>query len=360
MERFLTDIAAIAGHPYILCIVLIALVFDFINGFHDAANSVATIVGTRVLRPRYAVLWAAFWNFAAAWVFGVHVANTVAKWIHPEFISPDVILAGLSGAIIWNLITWLLKLPTSSSHALLGGFVGAAFAGAWRFDGVVATSRILLTIEFIVISPAIGFVLGLICMVSVALFLKLKRASRTRTNRFFRFVQLGSAATYSLGHGTNDAQKTMGIIVALLFASIWSDDQAAFAAGNAEFPFWIVLVCHGAIGLGTLCGGWRIIHTMASCLTKLVPSQGACAETAAAMSLFLATWGGIAVSTTHTIVGAIVGVGIIKRFSAVRWGLASQIVWAWIFTIPASALLASLAYALIIGIRNLSAYIPMP
>jgi len=345
---------AIAGHPYILCIVLAALVFDFINGFHDAANSVATIVGTRVLRPRYAVLWAAFWNFVAAWVFGVHVANTVAKWVNPAFITPDVVLAGLSGAIIWNLITWLLKLPTSSSHALLGGFIGAALVGAWRLTGVVAVSRILVTVEFIVISPAIGFVLGLMFMVLVTFFLK--RAPRTKMNRFFRLVQLGSAAAYSLGHGTNDAQKTMGIIAALLFASIWSHDQATFAAGKAEFPFWIVLVCHATIGLGTLCGGWRIIHTMASRLTKLVPHQGACAEAAAAVSLFLAAWGGIAVSTTHTIVGAIVGVGAIKRLSAVRWGLASQVVWAWLFTIPASALLAFLSYALIVGVRNLFAY----
>lgn len=357
MERFLIDVTAIAGHPYILCIVLVALVFDFVNGFHDAANSVATIVGTRVLRPRYAVLWAAFWNFVAAWVFGVHVANTVAKWIEPAFISPDVILAGLSGAIVWNLITWILKLPTSSSHALLGGFVGAALIGAWRFTGVVDTSRILLTVAFIVISPAIGFVLGLIFMVSVALFLKLTRASRRRMNRFFRFIQLGSAAAYSLGHGTNDAQKTMGIIAALLFASIWSHEQTTFAAGKAEFPFWIVLICHGAIGLGTLCGGWRIIHTMASRLTKLVPYQGACAETAAAMCLFFAAWAGIAVSTTHTIVGAIIGVGITKRLSAVRWGLAGQIVWAWIFTIPAAALLASLSYVMIVGVRNFFIYI---
>lgn len=357
MERFLTDIAAIAGHPYICCIVLAALVFDFINGFHDAANSVATIVGTRVLRPRYAVLWAACWNFVAAWVFGVHVANTVAKWVEPSFITPDVVLAGLSGAIIWNLITWLLKLPTSSSHALLGGFIGAALAGAWRLTGVIATSRILVTIGFIVISPAIGFVLGLMFIVLVMLVLK---ALRAHMNRFFRFVQLGSAAAYSLGHGTNDAQKTMGIIAALLFASIWSDDQATFAAGKAEFPFWIVLACHAAIGLGTLCGGWRIIHTMAFRLTKLVPHQGACAETAAAISLFIAAWGGIAVSTTHTIVGAIVGVGVIKRLSAVRWGLASQIVWAWLFTIPAAALFASLSYALIVGVRNFFAYTNMP
>lgn len=354
MERFLTDAMAIAGHPYIFCIVLTALVFDFINGFHDAANSVATIVGTRVLRPGYAVLWAACWNFVAAWVFGVHVANTVAKWIEPAYINPDVVLAGLSGAIAWNLITWILKLPTSSSHALLGGFIGAAFAGAWRVIGVVNTSRVLVTVEFILISPAIGFILGLVFVVLVTLLLK--RAPRTKTNRFFRLIQLGSAAAYSLGHGTNDAQKTMGIIAALLFASIWSGDQAIFAAGKAEFPFWIVLVCHGAIGLGTLCGGWRIIHTMASRLTKLIPHQGACAEAAAAVSLFLAAWGGIAVSTTHTIVGAIVGVGAIKRLSAVRWGLASQVVWAWLFTIPASAILASLFYALIVGIRNLFIY----
>lgn len=358
MERFFVDVAAIVGHPYILCIVLVALVFDFINGFHDAANSVATIVGTRVLRPGYAVLWAAFWNFMAAWVFGVHVANTVAKWVYPEFINPDVVLAGLSGAIIWNLITWILKLPTSSSHALLGGFVGSAFAGAWRFEGVVATSRILVTMEFIVISPAIGFIFALACMTAVTFFFK--RMSRIRMNRAFRFVQLCSAAAYSLGHGTNDAQKTMGIISALLFASIWSHDQTAYTAGKMGFPFWIVLVCHGAIALGTLCGGWRIIHTMATRLTKLMPYQGACAETAAAISLFLAAYAGIAVSTTHTIVGAIVGVGAIKRLSAVRWGLASQVVWAWIFTIPAAAILASFSYVLIAGVRNLFAYISMP
>ena len=350
MHAFITDVGQILANPYIAMIILAALAFDYINGFHDAANSVATIVGTRVLRPYQAVLWAAFFNFVAAWVFGVHIANTVAKWVNASYVTADVILAGLGGAIVWNLITWILKLPTSSSHALLGGLVGAALVSAGKWSGVVATGKVLVTAEFIFIAPLIGFGLGTVLLISLSWLLK--NAFRRKIGRSFKFIQLCSAAAYSLGHGTNDAQKTMGIIAALLFASIWQDRQAAFVAGNAEFPFWIVLVCHIAIGLGTLSGGWRIIHTMSSRLTKLRPYQGACAETAAAISLFLTAALGVAVSTTHTIVGAIVGVGAIRRMSAVRWAIAGQVVWAWVLTIPCAGALGALGYLIISLIRN--------
>lgn len=350
MSTVITDFMAILGQPYIACIVLAALVFDFINGFHDAANSIATVVGTRVLRPFYAVLWAAWWNFAAAWFFGVHVADTVAKWVHPSYINADVILAGLIGAILWDLITWVVSLPTSSSHALLGGFAGAAIAHAGQWSGVLEVGKVFATIEFIFIAPLIG--LGLALLFLIALSWAFRGVSPQRVDRLFRVVQLGSAAAYSLGHGTNDAQKTMGIIAALLYASIWQSEQAAFVEGSVGFPFWIVLICHLAIGLGTLAGGRRIIKTMAMKLTKLRPYQGACAETAAAISLFGTSWLGIPVSTTHTIVGAIVGVGAVQKLSAVRWGIASRVVWAWIFTIPASGLIAVIVYLLIATIRQ--------
>lgn len=351
MHAFLADVSQIFSNPYVAIIIFMALVFDYINGFHDSANSVATIVGTRVLRPYQAVLWAAFFNFVAAWVFGVHIANTVAKWVNAAYVTPDVILAGLSGAIVWNLITWLLKLPTSSSHALLGGFVGAALASAGKWSGVITTGKVLVTIEFIFIAPLIGFALG--TMLLIGLSWLLKNAFRRQVGRSFKFVQLCSAALYSLGHGTNDAQKTMGIIAALLYASIWKSQQAGFAAGNVQFPFWIVLVCHVAIGLGTLSGGWRIIHTMSSRLTKLRPYQGACAESAAAISLFVTAALGIAVSTTHTIVGAIVGVGAMRRMSAVRWAVAGQVVWAWIFTIPCAGIVGAIGYGIIFLVRTI-------
>lgn len=352
MLGFLNDAIQIFSYPYAACIITTALVFDYINGFHDAANSVATIVGTRVLRPYQAVLWAAFFNFVAAWVFGVHIANTVAKWVNAAYVTPDLILAGLCGAIAWNLITWLLKLPTSSSHALLGGFVGAAFVSAGKWSGVIDTAKVLVTIEFIFIAPFIGLALGV--MLLTGLMWCLRNATRKRTGKSFKWIQLCSAAAYSLGHGTNDAQKTMGIIAALLYASVWKNQQAAFVAGTAEFPFWIVLVCHLAMGLGTLSGGWRIIHTMSSRLTKLRPYQGACAETAAAISLFVTAALGIAVSTTHTIVGAIVGVGAVRRMSAVRWAVASEVVWAWVLTIPCASAMGGVSYGIIMIIRALA------
>ena len=336
---------ALAGEPWILLIVFVALAFDFVNGFHDAANSIATIVGTRVLRPATAVLWAAWWNFAAAWFFGVAVANTVAKWVQPEFVTAEVIFAGLVGAIVWDLVTWYFSLPTSSSHALLGGFGGAAMAYAGTYSGVLRAGKLLATLEFIVLAPLIGFVLGFaLVLVVVWLF---RRVSAAKMDRGFRVVQLGSAALYSLGHGTNDAQKTMGIIAALLYASIWKAQQGEFQAGHVQFPFWIVLACHLAIALGTMFGGWRIVKTMGLRLTRLRPYGGACAETAAAVSLFASARLGIPVSTTHTITGAIVGVGSVARLSAVRWGIAGRVVWAWVLTIPMSALVGALSYGII-------------
>jgi len=336
---------ALAGEPWILLIVFVALAFDFVNGFHDAANSIATIVGTRVLRPATAVLWAAWWNFAAAWFFGVAVANTVAKWVQPEFVTAEVIFAGLVGAIVWDLVTWYFSLPTSSSHALLGGFGGAAMAYAGTYSGVLRAGKLLATLEFIVLAPLIGFVLGF-ALVLVVVW-SFRRVSAAKMDRGFRVVQLGSAALYSLGHGTNDAQKTMGIIAALLYASIWKAQQGEFQAGHVQFPFWIVLACHLAIALGTMFGGWRIVKTMGLRLTRLRPYGGACAETAAAVSLFASARLGIPVSTTHTITGAIVGVGSVARLSAVRWGIAGRVVWAWVLTIPMSALVGALSYGII-------------
>jgi inorganic phosphate transporter, PiT family len=347
---FLNDLLAIASHPYILLIIFVALAFDFVNGFHDAANSIATVVGTRVLSPAYAVIWAAWWNFAAAWFFGVYVANTVAKWVYPEFVTPDVILAGLLGAVVWDLITWYWGLPTSSSHALLGGFGGAAMAFAGTSSGVLHTGKVLVTVEFIVIAPLIGFALALF-FVTILIRIVWK-ATQAGVDRYFRVIQLGSAAAYSLGHGANDAQKTMGIIAALLFSSIWQAQRATFEAGKVQFPFWIVLVCNLAIALGTMAGGWRIVKTMGMKITKLRPYGGACAETAAAVSLFTSTAMGIPVSTTHTITGAIIGVGAIQRFSAVRWGIARRVVWAWVLTIPASGIMGIVAYWIIAAIRS--------
>ena len=336
---------ALTGEPWIAFIVLAALTFDFVNGFHDAANSIATIVGTRVLRPATAVLWAAWWNFAAAWFFGVAVANTVAKWVEPEFVTTEVIFAGLAGAIVWDLLTWYVGLPTSSSHALLGGFAGAAMAHAGTYSGVVRAGKLLATVEFIVLAPLMGFVLGFGLVLAVVWVFR--AFSAAKMDRWFRVVQLVTAASYSLGHGTNDAQKTMGIIAALLYASIWKSQQAAFEAGDVQFPFWIVLACHLAIALGTMFGGWRIVKTMGLRLTRLRPYGGACAETAAAVSLFSAARLGIPVSTTHTITGAIVGVGSVARLSAVRWGIAGRVVWAWILTIPMSALVGVLTYGVV-------------
>ena len=348
-DALLPTLQALSHEPWVALILLAALVFDFINGFHDAANSIATVVGTRVLRPGAAVLWAAWWNFAAAWFFGVAVANTVAKWVYPQYVTADVIFAGLLGAIVWDLVTWHFGLPTSSSHALLGGFGGAAIVSAGTWDGVLHAGKFIATVQFIVIAPLIGFILALALVLAVVW--AFRNQSPSRVDRLFRVVQLGSAAAYSLGHGTNDAQKTMGIIAALLFSTIWKTNQGLFESGKVEFPFWIVLVCHAAIALGTMAGGWRIVKTMGMRLTKLKPYGGACAETAAAISLFLSAKLGIPVSTTHTITGAIIGVGSIQRASAVRWGIAARVIWAWILTIPMSGLVGAAAYALLTWLR---------
>jgi PiT family inorganic phosphate transporter len=317
--------------PLIAFIILVALAFDFINGFHDAANSIATVVSTRVLTPSQAVVWAAFFNFVAAFGFGVNVARTVGKGIvDPAVVDASVILAGLLGAIAWNLITWYGGIPSSSSHALIGGLSGAAVAKA-GFASLVPAG-LIKTAVFIVLSPMLGLLLGFLFMVVV---LRLFRhSSPSRVDRLFRRLQLVSAAFYSLGHGTNDAQKTMGIIAVLLFT-------AGYLGPEFSVPFWVILAAHAAMGLGTLAGGWRIVKTMGMGITKLKPVGGFCAETAGATMLIGTAVAGIPVSTTHTITGAIVGVGAVSRLSAVRWGIAGRIVWAWILTIPATALMAA-------------------
>jgi PiT family inorganic phosphate transporter len=332
---------------YIVAIVLVAFIFDFSNGFHDSANSIATIVGTRVLKPLPAVLWAASFNFLAAFVVGTAVAKTMGKgMIDVSLVDPNVILGGLIGAIIWNIITWYFGLPSSSSHALIGGYGGAAVAKA-GFHAIIVSgwTKVLL---FIVLSPLIGMALGYGLMVTVMWLFH--RVPPARVDRFFRAAQLASSAFFSLSHGANDAQKTMGIIVGLLVSS-----QALFAAEtgwmhhlyitNADhIPMWVEMGAYTAIALGTLFGGWRIVLTMGTRITKLRPVGGFCAETAGALSIFLATSFGIPVSTTHTITGAIMGVGATTRLSAVRWGVARRIVWAWVLTIPMSALMAAGAW----------------
>jgi inorganic phosphate transporter, PiT family len=326
----------------VIAIVAVALFFDYTNGFHDAANSIATIVSTRVLAPRYAVIWAAFFNFVAFLVFGTHVADTVGKTVKPDsgIVSEAVIFAGLVGAITWNLITWRLGLPTSSSHALIGGFGGAGVAKA-GFD-VLNMESVRKTAMFIVISPLFGFLAGFIVM--LALLWIFRRAHPGRVDGWFRRLQLVSAGAYSLGHGGNDAQKTMGIIAALL---VGTGHLKLESNGDLPIPLWIVLAAHTAIAAGTLSGGWRIVKTLGTKITKLKPVGGFSAETAAASSLFLATHLGIPVSTTHTITGAIVGVGATGRLSAVKWGVAGRIVWAWVITIPSAALIAAITYRLI-------------
>lgn len=320
----------------VVVIIIVALIFDYINGFHDAANSIATIVSTRVLTPGKAVLWAAFFNFAAAFGFGVHVAKTMGSGlVHLEYITPYVILAGLVGAIVWDLVTWYLGLPTSSSHALIGGYAGAAAAHA-GFKAIL-WSGWLKPVVFIVIAPTIGIILGFLIMLAVIWIFR--RATPRRVDRWFRRLQLVSAALYSLGHGTNDAQKTMGIIAGVLYTSGY---MATF-----HIPTWVILTCHGAIALGTLSGGWRIVKTMGMSIAQLRPVDGFAAETAGAITLFGASALGIPVSTTHTITGAIVGVGSLRSASAVRWGVAARIVWAWGLTIPASAAIASLTMVLL-------------
>jgi len=320
----------------ILGIVATALVFDYINGFHDAANSIATVVSTRVLSPGQAVVWAAFFNFVAAFGFGTAVAKTVGTgMIDINSVTLAVIFSGLVGAIVWDLITWYLGLPTSSSHALIGGYAGAAVARAGF--GVIIPAGWTKTLIFIVLSPLIGLTAGLVLM--VAIYWIFRHATPAHVDHWFRKLQLLSAALFSLNHGANDAQKTMGIIAGVLFTVPAYRAAVVDANGQMFIPFWIVLAAHAAIGLGTLSGGWRIIHTMGSRITKLQPVHGFAAETGAAGAVFLATILGIPVSTTHAITGSIVGVGATRRLSAVRWGVAGRIVWAWVLTIPAAAML---------------------
>ncbi len=323
-------------------VVGMALVFDFVNGFHDAANSIATVVATRVLKPWQAVLWAAFWNFAAFLFLPLTVANEIAQIVNPDVVSVGLIFSGLMGAIFWNVLTAYLGLPSSSSHALIGGIVGAGIAKAGT--SVVNEDELRKTATFIFYSPLIGLAGAFIMIVAVMWIVHRIRARR-RVNRTFRFLQLGSAAAFSLGHGANDAQKTMGIIAALLIgAGRLSPDAIDQPDG---IPLWIVLSCHAAIALGTMLGGWRIVRTMGTKLTRLHPMGGVCAESAAAATLFFASFQGIPVSTTHTITGAIVGVGSSERLSAVRWNIARRVVWAWVLTIPGSAIVAALTYKVV-------------
>jgi PiT family inorganic phosphate transporter len=325
------DLYIVAG------IIFIALIFDYINGFHDAANSIATVVSTRVLSPGKAVVWAAFFNFIAAFGFGTAVAKTVgAGMVDLAVVTHSVIFAGLMGAIIWDIITWYSGLPTSSSHALFGGYAGAAIAKAGV--GAVILSGWTRTIVFIVLAPLIGLCVGLLVMNSVYYFFG--QTPPRRVDRWFRRLQLVSAAGFSLMHGANDAQKTMGIIAGALVTGGYLQTQN----GELPIPFWVVLAAHLAIGLGTLSGGWRIIHTMGSKITKLHPEGGFAAETGAAVAIYTATHLGIGISTTHTITGAIVGVGATRRLSAVRWGVARQIVWAWVLTIPAAGAIGAAIY----------------
>jgi PiT family inorganic phosphate transporter len=325
----------------LVAIVVTALVFDFVNGFHDAANSIATVVSTRVLPPGIAVVWAAFFNFVAAFVFPLRVAKTIGKGlIAPEAVTQHVILAGLVGATVWDLITWYFALPTSSSHALIGGYAGAALASVGT--GAIILSGWTKTVLSMFLSPIIGLGLGFLLMIAVSWLFR--RKSPRRVDTFFRKGQLVSAALYSLGHGGNDAQKTMGIIAVAVFAYQWT---IGLNPSDIAVTWPIILSCHAAIALGTMAGGWRIVKTMGSKITKLKPVGGFCAETAAALTLFGNSYLGIPVSTTHTITGAISGVGAMQRLSAVRWGIAARIVWAWVLTIPAAALVAALTYLLL-------------
>ena len=320
--------------PLLVGLIAVALFFDFLNGLHDAANSIATIVSTRVLRPQYAVLWAAFFNFIAFLFFGLHVAETLGTGIiDPHIVTPQVIFAALMGAIVWNIVTWVFGIPSSSSHALVGGLVGAGLAKIGM--SAIVWSGLLKTAGAIVMSPLLGFVLALFLVLCVTwIFI---RQSPFAVDSTFRVLQFVSASLYSLGHGGNDAQKTMGIIAVLLYSQ---------GHTGAEFhvPLWVVLSCQSAMALGTLFGGWRIVHTMGSKITRLNPMQGFCAETGGALTLFAATWLGIPVSTSHTITGAIIGVGAARRVSAVRWGLAGNIVIAWVITLPAAAVISAFAY----------------
>lgn len=333
---------------YVLAIVLVAFIFDFINGFHDSANSIATVVGTRVLSPFAAVIWAAFFNFIAAFVFTTAVAKAIGRGlVDLNIVTPNVILAGLLGAIIWDLATWFWGIPSSSSHALIGGYAGAAIAKA-GWAALLWGKKWIETLAFIVISPLFGMALGFVLMAAV--FWIFQRASPGRVNRIFKRGQLVSSAVFSLAHGGNDAQKTMGIVVGLLVSAgpLLAQETGwlrhLYLPNADHIPLWVIISAHTAIALGTLFGGWRIVYTMGSRITKLRPVGGFCAEGAGAVAIIMATSMGIPVSTTHTITGAIVGVGATHRFSAVRWGIAGRIVWAWVVTIPASALIAALSY----------------
>jgi inorganic phosphate transporter, PiT family len=326
---------------WILSIIVLALAFDFINGFHDSANSIATIVSTRVLSPRQAVLWAAFFNFVAFLFFGLHVAGTIGKGIiDKSIVDSYLIFSTLIGACAWDLLTWYVGLPTSSSHALMGGLIGAALVKAGT--GALVWAGIIKTVIFIFISPLLGLLLGL--LFGTAGYWIFRKKSPSQVDHVFRKGQLFSAALYSLGHGGNDAQKTMGIISVLLFST-------GVLGATFYVPFWVVISCHGAIAMGTMFGGWRIVKTMGQKVAKLKPFDGFCAESAAAASLFFASSLGVPVSTTHTITGSIMGVGTLKRLTAVRWGVAGKIVWAWIFTIPCAALISALTYVIVTHVR---------
>jgi inorganic phosphate transporter, PiT family len=335
---------------FIIFVIGIALVFDFFNGFHDSANSIATVVSTKVLTPLQAVVWAAFFNFVAAFTFGTAVAKTITKGlVDVNKVDNFVILAGLIGAILWDIITWRIGMPTSSSHAIIGGYAGAAIVKAGF--GVLVASGWIKTIAFIFIAPVMGYILGTLLMFII--FMIFKHRTPVSVENLFRHGQLVSAAAYSLGHGTNDAQKTMGIIAGLLFTVPAYRHLVTDPSGKLIIPFWIVIMAHTAIGLGTLSGGWRIVHTIGTRITKLVPMGGFAAEAASAITLFLSSTLGIPVSTTHVITGAIVGVGSIRHIRKVRWGVARQIVWAWILTIPAAGIIAALSYLAIVGVVRL-------
>lgn len=349
-----------AAYGLVVLIILVALAFDYVNGFHDAANSIATVVATRVLSPGVAVAWAAFFNFIAVIVFGTAVAKTIGgDMVNISAIPANdqlyVLLGGVLGAIVWNLITWWLGLPTSSSHALVGAYAGSALAAhVWHFgftgvESLYKAEGWIKTLTFIVLSPLIGLVLGFFMMIAV--YWIFNRVSVRRVDRVFRVGQLFSAAAYSLGHGGNDAQKTMGIITIVLVAGGFM--QMTPEGKLPDVPLWVEVAACAAIALGTLSGGWRIVKTMGTKIVKLQPVQGFCAETAGALTLFGATAFGIPVSTTHTITGSIVGVGSAKRFSAVKWGVAGRIVWAWVLTIPAAAVIAALCYTVVLGIEKI-------
>ncbi|MGA2331227.1 MAG: inorganic phosphate transporter [Syntrophales bacterium] len=325
---------------FVIFLILVALVFDFLNGFHDSANAISTVVSTRVLSPKYAVLWAAFFEFAAVFFIGVHVANTIGTGIiNPAIVNDSIVLAALGGAITWNIITWYFGLPSSSSHALIGGLIGAGIMeGGMK---VLVWNGIIKTAIFIILSPAIGMVLGLSMMILV---LNLSRSSLQKTNRLYRRLQLLSSAIYCMGHGSNDAQKTMGVIAMILFSH-------GMLGPTFFVPTWVVIACYLVISLGIMSGGWRIVKTMGTKITKLQPAGGFCVEMAAAISIIGASLAGIPVSTTHTVTGAIVGVGSTKRLTAVRWGVAGNIVWAWILTIPMAALISAAIHVAVHIIR---------